>query len=140
MWFLFPLVVLLSSVLIGLLLVHEGFVGGLTTADRVAQEAAVQALQKTYGSKAADSYSTMDSLTEDPSLDQGTLYKSSRLTLQNPLPIPTPISILTDDTDDTSMAPIPPIHYVDPIAVQVGPPPSYPFPTADRDTCETICD
>lgn len=152
MRFLFPLVVLIASVLIGLLCAHEGFVG-ISADDKAAQEAAFQALQSTYdqgsygdGTHVSGSMLLPPSTTSLPpslppsttSLSQGVMYKDKRLNLQNDAPVPTEVPIVYGSS--SCSRPSIPVNYSDPIAVQVNPPPSYPFPTADQDTCESRCD
>lgn len=174
MRFLFPLVVLIASVLIGLLCAHEGFVG-ISADDKAAQEAAFQALQSTYdqgsygdGTHVSGSMLLPPSTTPLPpsttslppsttslppplplslplslppsttSLSQGVMYKDKRLNLQNDAPVPTEVPIVYGSS--SCSRPSIPVNYSDPIAVQVNPPPSYPFPTADQDTCESRCD
>jgi hypothetical protein len=120
MGLLFPLVILVSSVLIGMLLMHEGFVG----MSKEAEFRKNTCEERSYGNHAS------------ASLSQGSLYKERRLNLQNDAPVSTEVPIVYGDTAAQS----PPMEYSDPIAVQANPPPNYPFPTADMDTCESSCD
>lgn len=125
-------------------------------------EAAQKALAAYSGSGSGSNESLIQAyaaLLASGSLSQGDLYNISRLNLQNSSPTPTATTITygsgvsvgsdgsggstgtsrCESSDLAPLAPLPPLRYSDPIAVQVGKPTSYPFSTADKDTCETEC-
>jgi hypothetical protein len=112
---------------------------------------------RSSGTSGSGTSGTSGSGTSNPlsSLTQGDLYNLSRLFRQNETPTPTNVptfygSSNRDDEDDQdeyrrrkrnrALAPIPPMEYADPIAIQVGRPKHYPFSTAEMETCETTCD
>ena len=130
---------------------------GTLTASQL--DAAQKALAAYSGSGSNESLlkAYAELLASGSSLTQGDLYNLSKLKQQNSSPTPTPTTItygsgVTVGTDGSGgstgacssndlapLAPLPPLRYSDPIAVQVGKPTTYPFSTADKDTCETEC-
>jgi len=88
---LFPLIVLFFSVIIGMLLVHEGFVG-ISAEDLAAQEAAFEALKATYDQGSRGSPATFIAATTSPYTSPNTSLIPDSVSGSVPVSVSGPVS------------------------------------------------